>query len=393
LAFAVLAWTAAGLVSAESGRALLPPAPLRQAVAVVAKGVVWFDDGPVSLNGFSSGSSRLGVIDGPGDGLPHMASSATGVAVVRDGEENAGAGGVEFLGGVPPSPLVAIAQPRIMRGAGCKGWLPGGEFVVAGDELVAAGECQWDDRSVRQPLYIRSLHRGPWRVLRWLPDESSRGADGLYFNDPPVLAAEGDLIAAGTRYSSADMQVSIIDVHSARVEARFNLPDGYLAFAANDRLVLSVPVLPSREGNDFPLGSSTGNYRLALYSTRGRHLRELGSAQQPPLVSGMHLVTDEGQTVSVRSVTGGPPKPVISFDRARELLTLAFRWPALVVVEMTSTPLLPSEIHCWSSEYSPAGEPFLGIFDLAKSEPFLPAPALVHVGPSEPLADCGPAPP
>jgi hypothetical protein len=41
-----------------------------------------------------------------------------------------------------------------------------------------------------------------------------------------------------------------------------------------------------------------------------------------------------------------------------------------------------------------AGEQALpGVFDLACSEPFVPAPALVHVEPSEPLTDCGPLPP
>jgi len=112
----------------------------------------------------------------------------------------------------------------------------------------------------------------------------------------------------------------------------------------------------------------------------------------------MHLVTleyPEGQqTVSVCGVTGGAPKAVIGFNpQARALVTLAFRWPALVVVETTSAPLLPSEVHCWSGEYGPASKPCLEIFDLARSEPFVPAPALVHMEPSKPLTDCGPPPP
>jgi hypothetical protein len=208
-------------------------------------------------------------------------------------------------------------------------------------------------------------------VLRWLAGDT----------EPPVLTAEGNLVAVGVQLSNAEMEVSILDVRNGRTEARFDLPYGHLAFASRDRLVLSAPVLPV-------------GYRLALYSTRGQRIAELGSAQEPPLVSGMHLVTDEGQTVSVRSVAGGAAKAVIGFNSpVRSLVSLAFRWPALVVVETTSAPLLPSEVHCWSSGYGPASVPFLGLFDLARDQPFVPAPALINVEPSKPLEHCGSAPP
>jgi hypothetical protein len=59
-------------------------------------------------------------------------------------------------------------------------------------------------------------------VLRWLAVDSLAGGDGLYFNVPPVLAAEGDLIAAGVPCSSAKMEVSILDVRDAHVQARFD---------------------------------------------------------------------------------------------------------------------------------------------------------------------------
>ncbi len=97
--------------------------------------------------------------------------------------------------------------------------------------------------------------------------------------------------------------------------------------------------------------------------------------------------------LGIRCVCLGGGRFGIGFNQGRELITLAFRWPALVVVETTSAPLLPSEVHCWSGEFGPASKPFLGIFDLARSEPFVPAPALVHVPPSKPLTNCGPAPP
>jgi hypothetical protein len=350
---------------------------------------VWFDDGPVFFKGFHAGSVRLGPIETKEVGRESSVVSSASAVAARAGE---GAGkNAAFVGGVPPGPLVAIVPPKLMGGAGCKGWLPGGDFVVAGDDLVVAGECQWDDYSVRQPLYIRSLRGGRWRVLRWLAVVSLPGGNGVYDNVPPVLAAEGDLVAVGVQFSSSRMGVSILDVRDGRTVARFDLPDGHMAFASRDRLVLSIPVLPSSEDHEFPL-SFTNLYRLALYSTRGQHIAELGSAQEPPLVSGMHLVTEEDGTISMRSVVGGASEPVVAFNEARELIALAFRWPELVVVETTSVPLLPSEIHCWSGDYGPASEPFLGSFNLAHSEPFVPAPVLVHVEPSEPLTDCGPAP-
>lgn len=341
---------------------------------------------------FPSGSRRLGSIEPHETPRAPIASSASAVAALRDPESEGGA--AKFVGGVPPSPLLPISQPRLLSGGGCKGWQPSDDFVVAEEELVAAGECQWDDHSVREPLYIRSLRRGGhWRVLRWLAVNSLPTGNGLYSNFPPVLAAEGNLVAVGVQHSSAEMNVSILGVHSGHTKARFELPAGYLSFASPDRLLLSVAqTLSSPEAGDFRYEWSAP-FHVALYSTRGQQIAGLGSAQEPPLVSGMHLVTEEDGTVSMRSVTGGAPEPVVAFNEARELLAVAFRWPALVVVETTSAPRLPSEIHCWSGDYGPASEPFLGIFNLAHSEPFLPAPALVHMEPSEPLTDCGPAPP
>ena len=188
---------------------------------------MWFDEGSVFFKGFHSGRVRLGAVKS--EFRPRIASSATAVAL--SGGEKA-----EFVGGVPPSPLTAIAPPKLRGASGCKGWLPGGEFVVAGDDLVVAGECQWDDRSVRQPLFVRSLRGRRWHVLRRLAVDSLPGGDGLYDNAPPVLAAEGDLVAVGVQFSSARMAVSILDVRNGRTVARFDLSDGYLAFASPNKL-------------------------------------------------------------------------------------------------------------------------------------------------------------
>jgi hypothetical protein len=179
-----------------------------------------------------------------------------------------------------------------------------------------------------------------------------------------------------------------------RTEARFDLPTEYLSFASREQLVLSVPQTLSSPQHAISAPGGRGPSTWPCTPCADETSSNSDLRQEPPLVSGMHLVTDAGQTVSIRSVTGGAPKAVIGFNSpARTLVRFAFRRPALVVVETTSTPRLPSEVHYWSGDYGPASEPFLGIFDLAHSEPFVPAPALAHVEPNEPLTDCGPPPP
>lgn len=390
-ACATLALTVAGLapaarVMAAPVNATSPlvkaPRPLYQAVALVSSGAVWFDAGPVFFEPFRGGRMRLGParqqVFTQGSVTSSASALATGGGQTRSAEEER----PRLLAGIPPAPFQSIRYPPLFARAGCRGWEPGGTKVLAGDDLVAAGKCFWDDRFSRQPLFVRNLHGRRWHVLRWLTGEYE-----------PVLAAEGSLLAIGVQHSLAQMDVSILDLRGDRLRAHFTLPDGYLSFASRDRLVLSSPVLHEPDGVCFPLTEPCQPYRVALYSTRGRHIAELGTLPEPPLVSDMHLLIDEEnsgtreyQTLSVRDLAGGRSgeapsdtrKRIIGFNSpARALVALAFRWPALAVIETTSAPLLPSEITCWSGEYKPAGNPFLQIFDLARHEPFLPAPPIV----------------
>jgi hypothetical protein len=132
-----------------------------------------------------------------------------------------------------------------VSGGGCSDWQPSSDppadFVVAGDYLVASaqGECPSGTTAAREPLFIKDLRGGHWRVLRWLAGAS-----------PPILAAEGDTLAIGVQYSVTALDVVLLSVANGRVEAHFNLPDGYLAFASPARLVLSTPeaLLESRQG-------------------------------------------------------------------------------------------------------------------------------------------------
>jgi hypothetical protein len=375
-------------VDAEGIPAMLPP---RQELAAVAGGVVWVDQGPVLLSGFSSASRALGSVDEFGGFGRRLASSRDAVAVLTD---------ERWLTSVLPAPLSPLVEPPPVEGGGCSGWLPAAgqsaDFAVVGDDLVSAGECKGNpdvvgeqEAASRQPLFIRDLRGGRWRVLRWL--------DG---GEPLMLSGEGDELAIGAQVSPTLMRVALVELSSGHTKARFDVPDGYLAFASRERLVLSAPA-----ETDFPLAPAIDGYRdtgpssyeLSLYSTAGDRLGALGSASSLPLVSDMHLVLEEDaegvSALTVRSLQDGASRQVIGFDGpARRLLAMAFHWPALTVAQTTSMPLSQAEIGCWTSEYGPAGTPTLSSFDLAQEAPFDAAPPLVHLV-RPPPSTCGPAPP
>ena len=111
----VFVWAAIGAVSAGGASAILLPRPPQQSVALVGRGAVWFDEGSVFFKGFHSGRVRLGAVKS--EFRPRIASSATAVAL--SGGEKA-----QFVGGVPPSPLTAIAPPKLRGASGCKGCCP-----------------------------------------------------------------------------------------------------------------------------------------------------------------------------------------------------------------------------------------------------------------------------
>jgi len=382
---------AVGEASAQPVR--LPPA---QAVAMLAGGAVWFDEGPVRFDRYRSPIAPLGTFTLMRNAAQESVAASASTVVALSGQ-----GG--FVGGLPPARLRPIAQPKPVRGGECIGWLPAirreGEsehepdFAVVSDELVDTGACVEhpsvvgeEGAALRQPLFVRSLRGGRWRVLRWLPGDRS-----------PILAADGDLLAIGEQRSLAKMEVSILDLPNGTTVARFGLPDGYLSFASSERLVVSVPTKFWPEQQSFPLGPQVEGrhnspearlYRLELYSTRGRYIRAVGSAGEEGslhevLISQGHLVseefTGEESVLSVRNLAGGAARPVIAFDSpARALLTLGFRWPALAVVESTSAPLSASELTCSTGYYHAASKPSLQIFDLARAEPFAPPPPLAH---------------
>jgi hypothetical protein len=353
--------------------------------------VVWFDEGPEYFKPFGAASMRL---VSPHSRVPMLQAESSSGALVEGGgrRDRAEESDPRFLVTEAPGVAKTIRYPSLFAAAGCKGWEPSGAHVLAADELIVVGQCFWDDRFSRRPLFVRGLRGQDWHILRWIEGE-----------DEPVIAAEGPLLAIGLQRPRLRMTVSIVNLHSGRVRANFTLPDGQLSFASPDRFVLYFPV--PREPNElcFPLYRSQGcEHRIALYTIGGEEIADLGQAETAPLVSHMHLLMREhegppsdGERLSVRDLLGADtaPRLVVGFDSpARTLDAFAFRWPALAVVESTGIPRAPSEIHCWSGDYNP-GKPYLQIFDLARPEPALPPPAIVEVEPSRPLTDCGPPPP
>jgi hypothetical protein len=333
-------------------------------LAIVNGGLLWSDDGALLLRRSHSKVRRLGP-GGP------FSSSATAVAALseRADEES------HFEASVLPRHVTSIPDPHRLRGSGCSWWAPSGPFVVVEDDLVATGECEEvREHPEREPLFVKDLRGGRWRVLRWLPSLSG-----------PALAAEGVLLAVGVRRSDRRMKVSILDLSSGAVKARFDAPLGRLAFASPRDLVVEAPTRPGEDEPGQPV-------RLGLYSIRGNRLGDLGVLTEP-LISGMHIVTYEHEMLSVRDVAGNASRPVAAFNPpALRLEAFAFRWPKLVTSITTSAPLLPSEVRCDSGDYGPSNAPSISTFDLANLEPFRAAPPTVEVKPTMALTECGQAP-
>ena len=365
----------------SASAALEPLAPV-EGVAVLDKGVVWGDEGRVLFQGFGSGAATLEGVKAPGT---VVASSGTAVAVLT---------GEGLRAGLPPAHLLPIGQiHERVRGGVCPArWAPAiaeesRDFVVAGNELVAAGVCGKhleitgeSESTGRQPLFVRRIRGGRWRVLRWLRGQA-----------PPVLASEGDLLTIGTQVAREKMEVTTLNVTTGLPVARFRSQDGYLTFASSRRLVVAErgpcePEPPDAPGSlmTLPYGGCSA-YRAELYSLDGRPLADLGRIANPLLISNMHILQHErlnsgGSALVVRDLLGGESRRLIGFNvPARTLNALAFRWPAVAVVAYAEAPLSQSEVTCGSGEYHRLSGPFLSILDLARPEPFIPPPPLAQV--------------
>jgi len=192
----------------------------------------------------------------------------------------------------------------------------------------------------------------------------------------------------------ATMSVTILDLRGRKVVSHFVAPLGYLTFASNRRLVVSVPVGSGRAaslrgapiGRDERLPVLIRSYRLDLYSLAGQPLAYLGTEAEPVLVSHMHLlVEEEGEghpVLAVRNLLDGSTRRLIGFDEpARTLQAVAFRWPAVALIETTSAPLSQSEVTCGSGEYHRASPPRLRVFDLARPGTYVPPPPSAHLAP------------
>jgi hypothetical protein len=392
-AFALIAT----LVFAAPAAAIPPPPPAQQAVAIVKAGVVWYDNGVVSLIGPAGTRTVLARWKQSYPfGAPQISSSGVAVALAAENR---------FLGGIPPAPLATVAFGQKGGAHECPRWQPElhsvGNFVVAGDQLVAAAETTCGRRATSpQPVFVKNLRGGPWRVLRW-----------LHGTAPPMLAADGSLVAIGAQRSPSSTAVRVVNVESGSTVAHANLPDGYLTFAAPDRLTDSIPTFGS-----FPFyfrletvdgsfsgarGSLGGGYRTALYTTAGRLVGTLGTEGTLTQTSASRQVevdynpSAETQTVVMKRIPGGETRDVIGMNPpARGLRGLAWRWPKLALIETTSTALPDGQFNCRYGTYGPPSAPFLETFNLAKHGTFVPPPPTPpQPTPQQFFAACGPPAP
>ncbi len=370
-----------------------------QPLAVLRDGVVWVDQGRVLYQAFAGGRITLGGI--PASSTPVLAGSADAVVLMaaRPG----------FATAFPPGRLASVEgidqEVRHFAGAGCSSWSPAlsstfegpSDFALAAGKVVDAGVChatnggfEEQELATAEPLFVHRLHGGGWWILRWLKG-----------NKPPILATEGKLLAIGEPVSGATMRVTILDLDGRAPASRFAAPLGYLSFASSRRLVVSVPTSRERGVSFRPRRSADEKliprhyYGLHLYTVGGRPLAYLGTVEEPALVSHMHLlVTEEveGHSVlAVRNILDGSRRRLIGFNApARTLEAVAFRWPAVALLETTSVPLQQSEVTCEDREYHHPSPPLLRIFDLARSETYVPPPPSARLAP--PRGPCPPRP-
>lgn len=367
-------------------------------VAIVRGGAVWFDEAPIVFRRFTGGSATIGW--GRRFTEPWLQSSAGSVAGL--------AGEGRFLGGVPPGPLRPIDQPEwAVAGGGCgEGWVPDTgntpDFVVVGRKIISAATCLSGEDTLetqmRQPLFSHDVRGGEWRVQRWLAGDLA-----------PVLAAEGTLLAVGEPLKASPggelvdethgrMRVSVVDTASGRTTARFVMPIGQLAFAAAGRLVLTEVKRGPRVllATARPPGIPPRTYHSWLYSTRGRRIADLGTFQELPHVSRMHILSERsgvGESVlTVQPIPRGTPSRVVGVNARRAVRGLAFRWPALVLEETTAEPLPADQATCRTGYYSTPSAPFLQVVDLAMPHAYEPA-ALPSPLEAEHFPLPGPCPP
>jgi hypothetical protein len=372
----VLAAMQAFSASASASRPIYRPTPAGTPVALVPGGAVWYDEGPIEFDRFGVGTVQLGW--GGRYNPDVLQSSADAVAGVL--------GEGRFQGGLLGGRIRPMYQPVGVPAGECEvGWIPDAgdepDFVLSGRKIISAATCVSADGNKLdaeaangQPLFIHDVRGGEWRVWRW-----------LHGGFEPPLAVEGSLVAVGEppkvalRESESTarryMRVSIVDSHTGAVLAHFRTPFGQLAFAAPDRLVVTVSesrraTAASRAREGFPAPT----YRSFLYALDGRRLADLGTFDAIPRISNMHLLTT-GSTLEVRSLPNGPSSPVIGFDGLqRTLRGIAFHWPALALEETTASALPAEQVNCRTGYYSESSPPFLQIIDIASPFAFEPAP-------------------
>ena len=263
-----------------------------------------------------------------------------------------------------------------------------GDFAVADGELLDAGECQGEsgvrynqELATAQPLFVHRLRGGGWRILRWLKG-----------NQSPILATERDLLAIGEPLGAKTMRVTILDLARRAVVAQFAAPLGYpelcleppagaVGADGNQERAVVAHRYDFRATNLEVLLPSPAVHRPgeAARLPRDRGRTGAGVAHAPAGARRSRRRTRSSPCATSSMARGGG---LIGFNApARTLQALAFRWPAVALLETTAAPLKQSEVTCESGEYHRPSPPSLRIFDLARGETFVPPPSSPHLAP------------
>jgi hypothetical protein len=387
-------------MSGSDGPVPIQPPPEGEAIAGSFQRGLWFDGSDVR---------RLpsGVV------IARLATTATQWPYLTrfSGEGNVLiAGGRLFSGGSNAAPK---AVPRGQSGCWIAGAPADGAFVVvAGDELISGPvwSCGSRPSRERQPIFWRKLTGGRWHVLTTVP--------GLW---PPILAADGNVVAIGVQKAPSRMNVELISTAGRLVASPVSLPDGYLGLARPQRLVLSTPTqfrfpleprydagfgyvdypgadtTSAAANNTYPITHSA--YSIAEYLAHGQLVRRLGTSDTQPLISDAVMIVSAlsasgDETLMLRSLVNGKSRSLIAFsDPGRVLMNDAFTWPTLTLVETTSAALPDGQFSCTYGTYAPPTSPKLANLNVTRGS-FIPAPATPpQPTPAQRLAQCGPVPP
>lgn len=363
-----------------------PPPPLPQvALQITTSGVVWDNEGTVSLQTHRGVQSVLASEPLKGRLAPELSSDGRSVAL----RTPAG-----LLAGTPPSPLHAVGGSRPTGPGGCRDYgadpTASVPVVVSAGRLIIAGTpvCESQPPHGSLPLFARSLSGGRWRVLLRLPTSIA-----------PMLAARGHWLAIGIPLSPTSMRVEMIDTRSGRVRYELDLPPADLAVDGNGNLLAAVPTFQSTFPIQAPNDANGVGYRLLRASPDGRVRQIESSTIGAAAISDDRVAyladspgPDATEGLDVLDLSSGQSREIIAFSRPqRSIFAFDLSGSELAWVQSDTTPLPPGQFTCKNGPFEPVGPRHVVITDINGSTPPIPAPAEpTAIEPGQYLSRCGP---